>query len=482
MAMMKVPRTSHYINGEWRTDPATVDVLNPATEETITAIPDADASVVADALTAAQDAQEEWGARPGVERAEVIRDLGTVLEAHVGDVGDVLMAEQGKPKSAADGEVSGTLTLADYTAGWGRRIEGDIVPSDNRDEQIQLQRHPIGVIAAIIPWNYPIAVLMRKILPALVAGNAIVVKPSSTTPLSTARVFELFDEHLELPDGLLNLVQGTSDTGDALVSSPDTDMVTMTGSTRVGKKIMKAAASNLTPVSLELGGKAPAIVAADADIEAAVEDILTARITNAGQVCTCAERAFVHEDVAHEFTERYIAATEALELGMPESDPDMGPQVTQGELNWTHTSVESAVENGARVLAGGGPPEGSEFESGFWYAPTVLGGVEPSMDVVEREVFGPVTPIVPVESVNQAVEYANRSRYGLSSYVYTEDYQTAMRTVEALDYGETYVNRTLGEAWQGHHVGWNESGIGGDDGKYGVLKYTRIKGVYHNYS
>ncbi|NHN42938.1 aldehyde dehydrogenase [Halorubellus sp. JP-L1] len=480
--MVETVRTSHYIDGTWRTGTPTIDVSNPATEETIATIPSADEALVEEALSAAQSAQDEWGAMPGVERAEVIRDIGAVIEDHVEDVGDVLMAEQGKPRSAAHGEVTGTLTLADYTAGWGRRIEGDIVPSDNRDEQIQLQRHPMGVVAAIIPWNYPIAVLMRKILPALIAGNAVVVKPSSTTPLATIRVFELLDEELDLPDGLVNLVLGGSTVGDALVTAPDTDMVTMTGSTSVGKKIMEAAAQNLTPVSLELGGKAPAIVAADADVDAAVEDILTARITNAGQVCTCAERVFVHEDVAEEFTDKYVAATDALELGPPESDPEMGPQVTQGELDWTHQSVEAAVESGAALLAGGEPLSGGDFERGFWYPPTVLGDVDPSMDVVEQEVFGPVTPIVTVESVEQAVVYANRSRYGLSSYVFTEDYQTAMRTVEDLDYGETYVNRTLGEAWQGHHIGWNDSGMGGDDGKYGVLKYTQIKSVYHDYS
>jgi lactaldehyde dehydrogenase/glycolaldehyde dehydrogenase len=480
--MVETPQTSHYIDGSWRTGTPEIDVRNPATEEVIATIPNAGGDVVADALTAAREAQDEWAATPGVERAEIIREIGSVVEDNVGDVGDVLMAEQGKPKSAADGEVSGTITLADYAAGWGRRIEGDIVPSDNREEQIQLQRHPMGVVAAIVPWNYPVAVLMRKLLPALIAGNAVVVKPSSTTPLSAIRVFELFDEELDLPDGLVNLVLGGSDVGDALVTSPHTDMVTMTGSTRVGKTIMEAAAQNLTPVSLELGGKAPAIVAADADLDSAVEDILTARITNAGQVCTCAERVFVHEDVAEEFTEKYVAATEQLDLGAPESDPDMGPQVTQGEREWTHSSVTSAVENGATLLAGGEPPSGSDFETGFWYAPTVLGDVDPSMDVVEEEVFGPVTPIVTVESVDEAVEYANRSRYGLSSYVFTEDYRTAMKTVQDLDYGETYVNRTLGEAWQGHHIGWNESGMGGDDGKYGVLKYTQIKSVYYDYS
>ena len=480
--MVEPPETDHYIDGEWRTGSSEIEVLNPATEDVLASIPIADEGIVSDALVAAQEAQQEWGNTPGVERADVIRDIGDVIEAHVGEIGDLLMAEQGKPKSAADGEVEGTLSLADYTAGWGRRIEGDIVPSDKRDEQIHLQRHPVGVIAAIIPWNYPVAILMRKILPALIAGNAVVVKPSSMTPLSTIRIIELLDEELDLLDGLINLVLGNSNAGDAMVTSQNTDMVTMTGSTRVGKEIMEAAAQNLTPVSLELGGKAPAIVAPDADIDAAVEDILMARVTNAGQVCTCAERVFVHEDVAAEFTEKYVAATEEIELGSPKDNPDMGPQVSASELDWTETSVSGAVESGAELLTGGSKPDGDGFERGFWYNPTVLSNVDPSMDIVDQEVFGPVTPIVSVSSVEDAVEYANESRYGLSSYIYTEDYQTAMKTVENLDYGETYINRTLGEAWQGHHTGWNESGMGGDDGKYGVLKYTQIKSVYHDYS
>jgi len=480
--MAEVPQPRHYIDGKWRAGQSAVDVVNPATEETLESIPVADESVVEAALAAADAAQETWEETPGGERAALVREIGELVESHVGDIGDVVVAEQGKPKSTADGEVAATVTLADYAAGWGRRIEGDIVPSDNRDEEIHLRRHPVGVVSAIIPWNYPIGVLFRKLFPALIAGNAVVLKPSSTTPLSTVRLFELIDEQLELPDGLINLVLGGSDVGDALVRSPRTDMVTMTGSTRVGKTIMKTAAEHLTPVSLELGGKAPAIVAADADLDEAIEAILTARITNAGQICTCAERVYVHEDVADEFAERYVAATEAVELGAPETDPDMGPQVSRAELEWTRDAVTAAVEGGAEVLTGAKTPDGSEFERGFWYEPTVLDDVDPSMAVVEEEVFGPVTPLVTVSSVEEAVELANDSRYGLSSYLYTEDYRTVMKTVDDLEYGETYVNRTLGEAWQGHHIGWNESGLGGDDGKYGVLKYTRIKSVYHDYS
>jgi lactaldehyde dehydrogenase/glycolaldehyde dehydrogenase len=480
--MVETPSAAHYVNGEWHPGEDDIDILNPATEEVLTSIPEASDDLVEEALTGAITAQDEWGDTPGVERANLVRKIGDIIDQHTDQIADLVVAEQGKPKSTARGEVAATGDLAQYVAGWGRRIEGDIVPSDNRDEQIHLQRHPVGIVAAIIPWNYPIGVLLRKILPALIAGNAVVVKPSSTTPLATIRFVELLHDELDLPKGLLNLVLGGSAVGDAMVSSPQTDLVTMTGSTRVGKEIMEAAAQNLTPVSLELGGKAPAIVAPDADLDAAVEDILTARITNAGQVCTCSERVYVHEDVAAEFTDKYVAATETIELGDPTEDPDMGPQVSKSELEWTERSVEAAVQAGAEVLVGGTRPGGRGFDRGFWYPPTVLSEVEPSMDIVNEEVFGPIMPIVTVKSVDEAVDLANDSRYALSSYVYTEDYQTAMKTAENLEYGETYINRTLGEAWQGYHVGWKESGVGGDDGKHGVLKYTKIKSVYHDYS
>lgn len=481
--MVDTPAVKQYIDGQWRAlGNECLDVVNPTTEESIAEIPVATDDEVADALAAAGDAQIDWADRSGTERATVVRDIGELVETHAEEIAELLVAEQGKPTASAVGEVTATADLAEYVAGWGRRIEGDIVPSDNAREQIQLQRHPVGVVAGIIPWNYPISVFMRKVLPALIAGNALVVKPSEVTPLATVRLVQLFDEELDLPSGLLNLVVGDGSVGEALVTDEQTDMVTMTGSVETGKAIMRAAADTLTPVSLELGGKAPAIIGASANIDDAVEDVLTARITNAGQVCTCAERVYVHEDVADEFTEKYVAATERLDLDDPTTDPDVGPQVSASELKKTDDAVQSAIDAGATVLIGGGTPDGAQFESGYWYEPTVLADTTQQMDVVQREVFGPVTPIVSVDSVDQAVEYANDSEYGLSSYVYTNDYQTAMRAAEELEYGETYLNRTLGEAWQGHHIGWKQSGLGGEDGKYGVLKYTQLKSVYHDYS
>jgi lactaldehyde dehydrogenase/glycolaldehyde dehydrogenase len=245
---------------------------------------------------------------------------------------------------------------------------------------------------------------------------------------------------------------------------------------------MSDAADNITKVSLELGGKAPAIVWKDADIDSAVEDVLTARITNTGQVCTCAERVYVHSDVRDKFEEKYVNATEQVEFGNPYQDPDMGPQVSAAELKKTKTAVSQAREEGSEVLTGGQQPDGKKYKDGYWYEPTVITGVTQEMDIIQQEVFGPVTPIVEIDSLDEAIAKANDSQYGLSSYIYTDSYQTAMRAAEELNFGETYINRSLGESWHGHHIGWNESGISGEGGKYGFLQYTQLKTVYHNYS
>jgi len=476
--------TGHYIAGGWR-EPARTDhteVRNPATEEVIGEFPKATSKEVAEAVRAANEAQVEWGRRPAKERGDLVRDVADLLLEHQDELAGLLVEEQGKPRSVAEGEIAASADLAEYMAEWDRRIEGDILPGDNPDESIHLQRQPVGVVAGIIPWNYPIAVFIRKFAPALTAGNTLVAKPSEVTPITTLRLAELIDEHVDLPDGVFNLVQGAGETGEALVTSRDVDMVSMTGNVETGKHIMRQAADNLTEVSLELGGKAPAIVWKDADIDEAVEDVLTARITNTGQVCTCAERVYVHSSVREEFEEKYIDAARKLSVGPPEDDPDMGPHVNEREFEKTDAAVQRAREQGAEIRLGGSAPAGDSFDSGYWYEPTVVTGVEQHMDIMQQEVFGPVTPIMEIDTLDEAIEYANDSRYGLSAYLFTNDYRVAMRAAENLEFGETYINRTLGESWQAHHIGWNESGMGGEDGKYGFLKYTQLKTVYHNYA
>jgi lactaldehyde dehydrogenase/glycolaldehyde dehydrogenase len=474
----------HYIDGEWHDPTGTEDinVHNPATEDVIAELTSATDSEVETAVEAANTAQVDWGRRPATERGELVREVADLLLEYKNELAGLIVKEQGKPRSVAEGEIEAAADLAEYNAEWDRRIEGDILPGDTRDESIHLQRQPVGVVAGIIPWNYPIAVFIRKFAPALVAGNALVAKPSEETPVATMRLAELIDDNVDIPDGVFNLVFGAGETGAHLVQSRGVDMVSMTGNVKTGKQIMRDAADNLTQVSLELGGKAPALVWKDADIDAAVEDVLTARITNTGQVCTCAERVYVHSDVRDEFENKYVEAAQDVTIGDPTEDPDMGPQVNERELEKTERAVARAREQGAEVLLGGSPPSDETYQSGYWYEPTVVSGVEQDMDIMQQEVFGPVTPIMEVETLDEAIEYANDSRYGLSAYLFTNDYKVAMRASEELEFGETYINRTLGESWHGHHIGWNESGLGGEDGKYGFLKYTQLKTVYHNYA
>lgn len=472
---------SLYISGEWREsqNEDNIEVKNPATEDTIAGVAKATSDEVHTAIEAANDVQYDWGHTPAKERGDLVRDLADLMETHREELAQLIVKEQGKPIDPARGEIDGAVDLARYMAEWDRRIEGDILPGDKRDEVIHLKRLPIGVVAGILPWNYPIALFSRKVAPALVAGNTVVLKPSEVTPVATLRLFELIDQELEFPDGVLNLVTGDGITGSNLVSSPEIDMISMTGNVETGKEIMQNAANNLTKVSLELGGKAPAIVWKDADISEAVDQILTARIANSGQVCTCAERIYVHSDIREKFEKEYVDAAKSVEIGPPNENPDMGPQVSQVELEKTERAVENAIEEGATVKTGGKTAD--EFDNGYWYEPTVVTDVNQDMSIMKEEVFGPVSPIMEVSSLDEAIDLSNDSKYGLSSYLYTNSYHTAMRAAEDLDFGELYINRTLGESWQGHHIGWNQSGLGGEDGKYGFLKYTQLKTVYHNY-
>ncbi len=467
-----------HIGGTWR--PASgeaLPVVDPATERTLAEVPSASAAEVRDALAAARAAQPAWGATSPITRGAHLRMLADIVAAHRDELAEILVSEVGKPTGQAQGEVDFAEHLLRYTAEWDRRLEGEILPGETTGEVIHLLRAPIGVVAAICPWNFPLAVLARKLAPAILTGNTLVAKPSEVTPLSTIHFFRLIAEHGELPTAVVNLVTGGRETGAALVADELTQMVSFTGHRDTGKAIMASAAANLTRVALELGGKAPAIVWRDADLDVAVPALVTARHHNAGQVCTCAERVLVHNDILEAFTERYVTAVEALRLGDPRSDVDMGPLVSATQLAKTVAAVELAREEGATVLTGGGRPDGS----GWFHSPTVLRDVTPQMSVMREEVFGPVTPIFGISSLEEAVEVANDSRYGLSAYIFSRDYQAVMRTVEALRFGEIYINRTLGESAHAHHSGYGESGIGGEDGKWGLMRYTQIKTAYHHY-
>ncbi|GGJ06353.1 aldehyde dehydrogenase family protein [Streptomyces brasiliensis] len=482
MLIEKPVKDSSYIGGSWSgARGSRFDVENPATEETLATIASASEADVDAAVRAATGAARDWGRAPGGVRGAHVSAIGDLIRAHEDELAELLTAEGGKPVGLARWELGFAAGYADFTAGWDRRLDGEIIHSDNPDEVINLVRVPMGVVAAITAWNFPIALFVRKITSALVAGNTVVVKPSELTPLATAALVRLIDEELDLPPGVLNLVNGDAAVGRALVTHPGVDLVTFTGHRDTGKAVMRDAAANLTRVSLELGGKAPAIVWADADLDRAVESVVNGRHANSGQVCTSTERVIVHADVFDAFAERYLAAVAGLRLGDPRSDVDLGPVVSAGQLRKCVDAIEGAVKEGAIVALGGGRPDGAQFEQGHWLAPTVLTDVRPEMKIMHEEVFGPVTPIVKVHDYREAFELANATRYGLAAYLYTEDYRTALRAAQDLDFGELYVNRSLGEQVQGHHSGHKESGFGGEDGRHGVLRYTQLRTVYHNF-
>jgi lactaldehyde dehydrogenase / glycolaldehyde dehydrogenase len=472
-----------YIDGSWVTANETRPVINPANESTVADAPEGDVEHAQRALEAARRAQREWGRRSGVERGAVLRAIADRIRGRREELARLVVAEQGKTITEARGEVGDAATgFFDYYATFERAQVGSMFAPDETNEQLLVKSVPYGVVVGIIPWNYPAALFARKVAPAIMAGNSIVLKPHEDTPLTALALARIVEE-AGVPPGVVNVVTGAGRViGDALVRNPITQMVSMTGSVRGGREILAAAAENITPVSLELGGKAPFIVLEDADIVAAVENAVDARFWNCGQVCTCNERTYVQRSVYDQFVERFVEAASSLRMGDPtREDVQMGPKVNKPELTKVEALVREAVEQGARVVLGGGRPEGEEFERGYWYEPTVLTGTTNDMDIVRREVFGPVLPIQPFDDFEEVVDLANDSRYGLSAYIFTSNLHRAMRAIDDIDFGEIYVNKIGPEQLQGFHTGYRLSGMGGDDGPYGYERYLRRKTVYLHY-
>jgi lactaldehyde dehydrogenase/glycolaldehyde dehydrogenase len=482
MAANLAVEDSLYIAGSWRRPAGeTIDVIDPADEHVLACVGSATREQVHDALAAAKGAQRAWAQTPPVVRGNHLRAMADLVRANKDHLAALIVSEVGKPTRQAADELDFAVGFLSYNAEWDRRLEGETLPGDVPGEVIQLTHAPVGVVAAICPWNFPLAVLCRKLGPALITGNSVVVKPSEISPLSTIELFRLIDSQLDLPPGVLNLVTGAGSTGQALVEDVTTAMVSFTGHRDTGKAVMALAAANLTRVALELGGKAPAIVWRDADLAVAVPAIVAARHANSGQVCTSAERVFVHSDLYEPFLDAYVTAVQGLTIGHPSGTVDMGPLASAQQLTKTELAVEVAIAEGAEVVTGGSAPTGAALRQGYWYSPTVLRGVRPEMTVMREETFGPITPVLPVCSIEEAVGLANDSRYGLSAYLFSSDYQAVMRAADELLFGEIYINRTLGESIHAHHAGFRESGIGGEDGKWGLLRYTQVKTAYHHY-
>ena len=459
------------------------DVDNPATGQKIADVPDATPAQVEAALEAARRAQPAWGRLAPIERAAYMHRIVRLIERDAEKLARIVVAEEGKPIREARGEAAGAAAYFTYFAEFARRIQGEILPADVRDEQVWIQRVPAGVVVGIIPWNFPAALVSRKVAPAMIAGDTIVLKPHEITPLSALFMARLFQE-AEVPPGVINIVTGPgAAVGEQLITAKGVGLISMTGSVRTGKRIMQAAAEHLTPVSLELGGKAPFIVMPDADLDAAVRGAIASRFMNCGQTCICNERTLVHRDVHDRFLEAFAAEAKALRVGDPmDETTDIGPKVSRAELEKVERMVDEAVRSGARAALGGGRVHAPPTEGGNWFAPTILTGADPDAPIMQDEVFGPVVPVVPFDTFDEAVALANRSSYGLSAYLYTSDMRTVMRATNEIDFGEVYVNRIGPENMQGFHGGYRQSGVGGDDGAHGLEHYLRKKTIYLNYA
>ena len=452
-------------SGKW------IKVLNPSTEEVISLMPDGTVEDARKAIDAAEKAQNQWERTPSIERAAYLTKIAAGIRKREKELTDIIVREGGKTQGLANVEVLFTADYMDYMAGWARRYEGEIIPSDRPHENIFLFKRPIGVTTGILPWNFPFFLVARKAAPALITGNTIVIKPSQLTP-ENAYVFAQIVEEAGLPAGVFNLVNGRGSViGHELAANPKVGMVSLTGSVGAGQQTMAAAAPNITKVSLELGGKAPAIVMKDADIDLAVKSIIASRV-----ICNCAERVYVDKAIKETFMEKLVAGMKQVKVGNPNevADLDMGPLIEASALESMEKKVERAIQQGARLLCGGH----RIGTKGYFFEPTVLDCVTQKMDIIQEETFGPILPVVEYSDINDAIAWANDCEYGLTSSVYTQNLDNAFKVMRSLKFGETYINRENFEAMQGFHAGWRKSGIGGADGKHGLEEYLQTQVVY----
>ena len=465
-----------FINGEFldNGDREMRENINPATEEVVSLFPMATEEDVVAAVDAAYEAQKSWEKVPAIERAGYLMELVELVKENQ----DVLARATSEAQSTD--EAGWLAAYIQYFAAMARHIKGEIITSDRPNENILLYKMPIGVAGQIMPWNFPLFLIGRKVAPALVAGCTVVLKASSDCP-NGAYEFAKLVEKSSLPKGVINVITGSgSVAGNALASNPKLGIVTITGSTAVGKKIMKAAADNVTKVSLELGGKAPVIVMNDCKLDETVEHVVNSRVYNSGQVCNAAERVYVQKGIADEFIAKVVERMKKVTYGPGLGGTfDMGPMVNKKQQEHVIELVQSAIDEGATIECGGNAV--TVDGKGYFFEPTVITGVKHESRVMVEEIFGPVLPITTFETLDEAIAMANDCEFGLTSSIYTTDYDTVMRAMNEIKFGETYVNREHFEAFQGFHQGVRGSGIGGEDGERGLEEYLETHINYIDY-
>ncbi|MYZ45757.1 NAD-dependent succinate-semialdehyde dehydrogenase [Schauerella aestuarii] len=467
-------RDACFINGKWRSAKAgaTIDVSNPATGKTVLSVPKFGRSETTEAIRSAQKALPAWQALTGKARGAILLKWANLMMANQDDLAAIMTAEQGKPRAEAAGEIAYAASFLEWFGEEAKRVDGDVLQSPKAGQRIMVLKQPIGVCAAITPWNFPAAMITRKVGPALAAGCTMIVKPASQTPLS-ALALAVLAEEAGVPPGVLHVITGSSsDIGGALCEDDTVRKLSFTGSTEVGRTLMAQCAPTIKKLSLELGGNAPFIVFDDADLDRAVEGILASKYRNAGQTCVCANRIYVQAGVYEEIVQRLVKKVDAMKVGDGfEDGVTQGPLIDEHAVEKVQSHIKDATEKGAKVVAGGKP----HALGGTYFQPTVVRDVTQDMQFAVEETFGPVAPLFKFDDEAQAIAWSNATIFGLAAYFYTKDYARIWRVSEALEYGIVGINTGLISNEVGPFGGVKQSGLGREGSKYGIEDYLECK-------
>ena len=469
-------QTRCLIDGQWLDADSgkTIAVTNPATGETIAHVPDMGADETRRAIAAAEAARADWAGRTARQRADILRRWFGLMTEHTNDLAIILSTEQGKPLAEARGEIAYGASYFEWYAEEAKRIYGDIIPSNNNSQRVLVMKQPIGVCAAITPWNFPNAMITRKAAPALAAGCTFVIRPASQTPLSALAIGELA-QRAGVPPGVFNVLTGNSRAiGGELTGNDTVKKFSFTGSTEVGRLLLAQCAGTVKKVSMELGGNAPFIVFDDADLDAAVTGALISKFRNAGQTCVCANRLYVQAGIHDRFVEKFTAALTELKVGNGlDAGVTFGPLIDENAIAKVQEHIADAVEKGGKVVAGGKP----HALGGLFFEPTIVSHVTQQARVAREETFGPLAPIFRFETEEEVVRWANDTEFGLAAYFYTRDLGRSIRVAEALDYGMVAVNSGILSNEAAPFGGVKQSGLGREGSKYGIEDYVEVKYV-----
>ncbi|AOH53196.1 succinate-semialdehyde dehydrogenase (NADP(+)) [Peribacillus muralis] len=460
-----------FINGEWSDFGLDkIEVTNPATNEVVATVPKGGAAEAAKAADAAYEAFTDWAARSVYERAELIWKWHRLIDDNKEELAKIMTEEQGKPFKEALGEMTYANGFLSWFAEEGKRVYGETIPASVSNKRLFVTKQPVGVVAVITPWNFPAAMITRKVAPALAVGCTVVIKPANLTPITALKMAELAEE-AGIPKGVINVVTGKSpEIGETWLQDARVRKLTFTGSTEVGKTLMRGSADTVKKISLELGGHAPAIVLEDADLNKAVDGIISSKFRNAGQTCVCSNRIFVHEAIQDAFIEKLVAKVKELKVGNGlEDGVDIGPLIDQNAVDKVQKQIDEALNSGAKLEAGG------KAIDGLFLEPTVLSNIDDSMLCMKEETFGPLAPIASFKTDEEAIQRANDSIFGLAAYVFTENITKGIQFTEALEFGIVGLNDGLPSVPQAPFGGFKQSGLGREGGHQGIEEFLEVK-------